>query len=166
MQVVSIHGYILYTHIHITYENWYGLGDHLGNIKWQNTRHFHNSENCWQCLALFYSKIWKYDGVGALIYVLYIIYDVSKLIWRYWSNWLLLIHCPIITCSGIATFICTQIAGSMGPTWDHLGPVGPKWAPSWPHEPQGICRHKRFSLRICCTVVHKAHLNACKSAID
>ena len=28
----------------------------------------------------------------------------------------------------------------MGPTWGHLGPTGPRWAPCWPHEPcyQGI----------------------------
>ena len=26
------------------------------------------------------------------------------------------------------------IARSMGPTWVHLGPTGPRWAPSWPHE--------------------------------
>ena len=29
----------------------------------------------------------------------------------------------------------TQIARFMGPTWGHLGPVGPRWAPCWPHEP-------------------------------
>ena len=23
----------------------------------------------------------------------------------------------------------------MGPTWAHLGPVGPRWAPWWPHKP-------------------------------
>ena len=23
----------------------------------------------------------------------------------------------------------------MGPTWGHLGPTGPRWAPCWPHEP-------------------------------
>ena len=22
----------------------------------------------------------------------------------------------------------------MGPTWGHLGPAGPRWAPCWPHE--------------------------------
>ena len=31
----------------------------------------------------------------------------------------------------------------MGPTWAHLGPVGPRWAPCWPHEPcyQGCSWH-------------------------
>ena len=29
----------------------------------------------------------------------------------------------------------TQIAKFMGPTWAHLGPVGPRWAPCWPHDP-------------------------------
>ena len=28
----------------------------------------------------------------------------------------------------------TQKAKFMGPTWAHLGPVGPRWAPCWPHE--------------------------------
>ena len=37
--------------------------------------------------------------------------------------------------------IHTHTAKFMGPTWAHLGPVGPRWAPPcWPHEPcyQGI----------------------------
>ena len=29
----------------------------------------------------------------------------------------------------------TQIARFIGPTWGHLGPVGPRWAPCWPDEP-------------------------------
>ena len=34
-----------------------------------------------------------------------------------------------------------QIIKFMGPAWGHLGPVGPRWAPCWPHEPcyQGRC---------------------------
>ena len=28
----------------------------------------------------------------------------------------------------------TLIARFMGPTWGHLGPTGPRWAPCWPHE--------------------------------
>ena len=28
----------------------------------------------------------------------------------------------------------TLIAKFMGPTWAHLGPTGPRWAPCWPHE--------------------------------
>ena len=31
--------------------------------------------------------------------------------------------------------LAPQIARFMGPTWAHLGPVGPRWAPYWPHEP-------------------------------
>ena len=31
--------------------------------------------------------------------------------------------------------ILPQIAKFMGPTWAHLGPVGPKWSPCWPHAP-------------------------------
>ena len=34
---------------------------------------------------------------------------------------------------GFATI--SQIARFMGPTWAHLGPVGPRWVPCWPHEP-------------------------------
>ena len=30
--------------------------------------------------------------------------------------------------------IRAQIARFMGPTWAHLGPTGPRWAPCWPHE--------------------------------
>ena len=35
------------------------------------------------------------------------------------------------------------IARFMGPTWVHLGPTGPRWAPCWPHEPcyLGCCCH-------------------------
>ena len=28
----------------------------------------------------------------------------------------------------------TLKARFMGPTWGHLGPTGPRWAPCWPHE--------------------------------
>ena len=36
--------------------------------------------------------------------------------------------------------LSTQIAISWGQHWAHLDPVGPRWAPCWPHEPcyQGI----------------------------
>ena len=33
------------------------------------------------------------------------------------------------------TVMGPQTANFMGPTWGHLGPVGPRWAPCWPHEP-------------------------------
>ena len=36
---------------------------------------------------------------------------------------------------GIPILVRTQIARFMGPTCGHLGPVGPRWAPCWPHEP-------------------------------
>ena len=33
-------------------------------------------------------------------------------------------------------YMTAQIAKCMGPTYGaHLGPVGPRWAPYWPHEP-------------------------------
>ena len=28
----------------------------------------------------------------------------------------------------------TLVTRFMGPTWAHLGPTGPRWAPFWPHE--------------------------------
>ena len=33
-------------------------------------------------------------------------------------------------------FLCCiiPIARFMGPTWAHLGPTGPRWAPCYPHE--------------------------------
>ena len=31
-------------------------------------------------------------------------------------------------------FSITLRARFMGPTWAHLGPTGPRWAPCWPHE--------------------------------
>ena len=39
-----------------------------------------------------------------------------------------------------ALLVAAQIAKFMGPTWAHLGPGGPRWAPCWPNEPcyQGI----------------------------
>ena len=41
----------------------------------------------------------------------------------------------------------TQIARFVGPTWAHLGPVVPRWAPYWPHKPcyQGISRAHKVS---------------------
>ena len=35
----------------------------------------------------------------------------------------------------LLVFVKTLIARFMGPTWAHLGPVGPRWAPCRPHEP-------------------------------
>ena len=34
----------------------------------------------------------------------------------------------------VATKRLALIARFMGPTWGHLGPTGPRWAPCWPHE--------------------------------
>ena len=43
----------------------------------------------------------------------------------------------------------SQITRFMGPTWAHLGPVGPRWAPYWLHEPcyQGCCHGHSHSWR-------------------
>ena len=35
-----------------------------------------------------------------------------------------------------------QIARFIGPSWGHLGPTGPRWAPCWPHE---LCYLGSFS---------------------
>ena len=42
----------------------------------------------------------------------------------------------------------SQIAKFMGPTWAHLGPVSPRWAPCWPHEPMGI----QLTICLSCTL--------------
>ena len=34
----------------------------------------------------------------------------------------------------------------MGPTWGPLGPVGPRWAPCWPHEPCNQCGSDTFGI--------------------
>ena len=31
-------------------------------------------------------------------------------------------------------WVITLITRFIGPTWGHLGPTGPRWAPCWPHE--------------------------------
>ena len=53
-----------------------------------------------------------------------------------------------------------QIARFMGPTWVHLGPVGPRWAPCWPHKPcyqgclyQCICHRLIPFLSYMCSIV-------------
>ena len=37
-------------------------------------------------------------------------------------------------------------ASFMWPTWGHLGPTGPSWAPCWPHEPCYLGRHGYYSM--------------------
>ena len=57
----------------------------------------------------------------------------------WWSSH---VNCFTLACC-ISTYIVTMgwkclsslIARFMGPTWGQLGPPGPRWAPSWPHEP-------------------------------
>ena len=44
---------------------------------------------------------------------------------------------------------CTQIAKLIGPTWGHLGPVGPRWAPCWPHEPCYQGNYLSISYSLC-----------------
>ena len=34
----------------------------------------------------------------------------------------------------------------MEPTWAHLGPVGPRWAPCWPNEPCYLGPYKPYSI--------------------
>ena len=35
----------------------------------------------------------------------------------------------------LSNMAISQMAMFMGPTWGNLGPVGPRWALCWPHEP-------------------------------
>ena len=44
-----------------------------------------------------------------------------------------LLHCNSVIIS--TNDLIPQLAKFMGPTWAHLGPVGPRWAPCWAHEP-------------------------------
>ena len=39
----------------------------------------------------------------------------------------------------------------MGPTWAHLGPTGPRWAPCWPHE---LCYLGCISNDMICRIAH------------
>ena len=58
-------------------------------------------------------------------FLTYSVVDVQLLPWPLES----------IYVSSLPFLITTQIAKFMEPTWAHLGPVGPRWAPYWPHEP-------------------------------
>ena len=51
--------------------------------------------------------------------------------------------------------IYALIARFMGPTWGHLGPVGPRWAPCWSHE---LCYLGGFPLMHCMPC--EAHVEA------
>ena len=53
-----------------------------------------------------------------------------------WSRQTPSIHLNRSPTSGTAIFNTLKplIARFMGPTWAHLGPTGPRWAPCWPHE--------------------------------
>ena len=48
------------------------------------------------------------------------------------------------------------IARFMGPTWAHLGPTGPRWAPCWPHELCYLCRKSHCGDK---TVVRSSYLH-------
>ena len=58
------------------------------------------------------------------------------------------ISCMIIGMGCISKHILTlpRKQGSWGQHGAHLGPVGPIWAPCWPHEP---CYQGEYYLRIC-----------------
>ena len=44
------------------------------------------------------------------------------------------VHIYIYNTVHIYIYIYTLIVRSTGPTWDHLGPIGPRWALCWPRE--------------------------------
>ena len=47
------------------------------------------------------------------------------------------------------------IARFMGPTWGHLGPTEPMWAPCWPHELCSLaCFHVQIKLNLNSTNLH------------
>ena len=50
-------------------------------------------------------------------------------------------HYDMIICSKR-----TLLAGCMGPTWGHLGPSRPRWAPCWPHELCYLGTYNRHSI--------------------
>ena len=50
-------------------------------------------------------------------------------------NFLRSYHSYLYNRLGHERFKWPQIAEFMGLTWANLGPLGPRWAPCWPHEP-------------------------------
>ena len=70
---------------------------------------------------------------------------------------LLWVQCP----ANFLSILCSQIAKFMGQHGVHLGPVGPRLAPCWPHEPcyQGC-------LQFCGTPSHVISNNAAKWSLD
>ena len=58
--------------------------------------------------------------------------------------------------------MASRIARFMGPTWAHLGPTGPRWAPCWPHEVCYLgCYEKRDKSNIWfgAWISNKDHIN-------
>ena len=53
--------------------------------------------------------------------------------------------------TGVRAIMQSQIAKLLGPHRAHLGPVGPRWTPCWPHEPcyQGHCASESTLMNIC-----------------
>ena len=50
------------------------------------------------------------------------------------SFWVQSLNIDIFGLVDMSTPKPSLIARFMGPTWAHLGPTGPRWAPCWPHE--------------------------------
>ena len=94
-----------------------------------------------------------------------VVYPCHMLLWTHFAAcWIYFIHrhvCAYVTfcsCSPRFNLICldrftlgvqrflpsiTLITRFMGPTWAHLGPIGPRWAPCWPHE---LCYLGRYCI--------------------
>ena len=67
-----------------------------------------------------------YLSLGAMSEIHWLIFTVFEI-------WLLLMYRPFMTRR--ISLSSTLIAKFMGPIWGPLGPVGPRWAPCWPHKP-------------------------------
>ena len=97
--------------------------------------HLKMSSRKWQpfCLGLNVLNRWTHEDT----HVHSKEYDIKTCPWFYFA----LFHAAYIDNRD------PQIAKFMGPTWVHLGPVGPRWAPCWPHEPcyQGSCHEEKLS---------------------
>ena len=75
--------------------------------------------------------------------------DLIKMSSTHWRPFCLDLNMPMQT---------TQISRFMRPTWAHLGPVGPRWAPCWSHEP--CCQGNAYSIS------HKMHAHDLCCACD
>ena len=75
------------------------------------------------------------------VHYLLILHDRNPIARKWaWLSWVQTIVYVLPQSPQNYSNISSQTTKFMGPTWAHLGPVGPWWAPCWPHEPcyQGL----------------------------